>query len=187
MRNYSALNLISQMLQKSRADAGVSQEALAGKLGVSRRTIQNWEAGASSPTLDQGLAWFEALHLQPLPYFLNLLYKSSETSQVSSDELDRMLLHFVQGLPRRSKEQLVYLAYGDHGTAPMGFIELETAYLQTSLRDRMIAAQLIVSNYEMSRSFNQVNAPEQVQPDVTAIKSFIEDAKATIQDRLSRR
>ena len=54
---------------KSRADAGMTQERLAVELGVSRKTIQNWESGATSPSLYQGTEWFRALGLNPLPYY----------------------------------------------------------------------------------------------------------------------
>lgn len=40
------------MLQKARKNAGYTQQELAEKLGVSVRTITNWEAGDRSPSLE---------------------------------------------------------------------------------------------------------------------------------------
>lgn len=38
---------LHQKLKDSRLNAGLTQEALAQELGVSRQTISNWESGAS--------------------------------------------------------------------------------------------------------------------------------------------
>lgn len=39
----------AQIWSLSRADTGKTQEYMANGLGVSKKTIQNWEKGASAP------------------------------------------------------------------------------------------------------------------------------------------
>ena len=64
----------ASMWRKSREDAGKSQDFMAKAMRVSKRTIQNWEAGISCPSQSAGLEWFQILGLAPLPYYLELLY-----------------------------------------------------------------------------------------------------------------
>ena len=56
------------MFSKSRAKMKKSQEFMALGLGVSKKTIQNWENGTSSPTFFQSSEWFRILGLNPMPY-----------------------------------------------------------------------------------------------------------------------
>jgi len=42
---------LSETLRRWREAAGVTQDALAHQLDVSSRTIQNWEAGETEPSL----------------------------------------------------------------------------------------------------------------------------------------
>ena len=58
----------------SRSDAGKTQEYMASGLGVSKKTIQNWEKGVSAPDLYEGSEWFRVLGSNPMPYYLAFLY-----------------------------------------------------------------------------------------------------------------
>ena len=40
---------ISKRLQEERKDLGLTQEAMAGKLGATKRSVINWEGGAALP------------------------------------------------------------------------------------------------------------------------------------------
>lgn len=43
---------IGKMLQTLRKEKGMTQEQLAEKLGVARRTVSRWETGSNMPDLD---------------------------------------------------------------------------------------------------------------------------------------
>lgn len=45
--------MFQQRLYQLRRERGLSQEELAGRLGVSRQAVQKWESGAAQPTLDK--------------------------------------------------------------------------------------------------------------------------------------
>lgn len=47
---------ISEKIQSRRKESGLSQEALAEKLGVSRQSVSNWETGATLPDTDKVVA-----------------------------------------------------------------------------------------------------------------------------------
>ncbi len=44
--------MIGRNIQSLRKQAGLTQEALAGKIGVARQTVVKWESGESSPDLE---------------------------------------------------------------------------------------------------------------------------------------
>ena len=46
------LRKIGEFLQKLRKEKGLTQEQLAEKMGVSRRTVSRWETGSNVPDLD---------------------------------------------------------------------------------------------------------------------------------------
>ena len=42
-------------LAAARVNAGMTQEEVAKKMGISKNTVVNWEKGISEPTITQGL------------------------------------------------------------------------------------------------------------------------------------
>ena len=59
---------IGSMLQKLRKEKGMTQEQLAEKLGVARRTISRWETGSNMPDLNMliELSDFYAIDLREI-------------------------------------------------------------------------------------------------------------------------
>ena len=78
----------SKIWWQSRADSGKSQEYMALGLGVSKKTIQNWEKGITSPDLFQSSEWFRLLGLNPLHYYLEFLYPDAFAHFLKADDPD---------------------------------------------------------------------------------------------------
>lgn len=57
------MHTIGENIQRLRKEAGLSQEALAEKIGVSRQTIAKWEAGESNPDLMLASELASELHI----------------------------------------------------------------------------------------------------------------------------
>lgn len=55
----------SRIWSTSRANAGKTQEFMANGLGISKKTVQNWESGITSPDLFMGSEWFHVLGINP--------------------------------------------------------------------------------------------------------------------------
>lgn len=98
-------------LSQARTRAGKSQDYIAEKLDVSKKTIQNWEKGVSLPSFPETMEWFKALNINPLPYYFayahpeELIYlKTSDDDQVISDAFDAL----VNELPISVKRSLLY-------------------------------------------------------------------------------
>ena len=80
----------AELWQKARLDAGKTQQYIADAMGVSVRTVRNLESGYGCPTQKQGFQWFAKLGVQPLPYYLELLYPSEFNDILSSEDKKRI-------------------------------------------------------------------------------------------------
>lgn len=178
----------SKIWWRSRADAGVSQEYVAIGVGVSRKTVQNWEKGTSSPDLFQASEWFNVLGLNPLPYFLDFIFPQEVDGIRGNDEdkrINEALRQLVEQLPAAGKRQLLYMLYGNHGSSPNAVLNLMNAHLQAPLKDRIVHAAMIVENYELEKLLGNLVCPSNVQPDIGMIKTSIENARATVEKHRS--
>lgn len=154
---------------KSRADSGKSQEYMALGLGVSKKTVQNWEKGIASPNLYQGTEWFQLLGLNPLHYYMEFLYPwiFNEDGDIQEDgDLDEVLISLVKNTSTLEKKQLLFLMAGNHGSSWHALLQLFTAHCHTTMQSRAASARLILDNYEIENKNQKLVCPEGVQPDL---------------------
>lgn len=178
-RDFDSTNI----WRRSRYDAGVSQEYVANHIGVSRKTVQNWESGVSTPDFNQSTKWFEALGLNPLPYFLGYLYPENLEdikAGASDQQVDAALRQLLNDLPNEGKRQLLYLFYGDHGSSPRAVLNLITAHLHLPMRERIAQADIIVDSYELDAATGLLVGADHVAPDINLVKRAIAKAKAAV-------
>ena len=162
----------AQIWSLSRADTGKTQEYMANGLGVSKKTIQNWEKGASAPDLFEGSEWFRVLGINPLPYYLAFLYPwmfDGIKPDDNDEEIEQALLFLVKNMTQVEKRQLLYLMAGRH----------------SSLRSRVTAARTILENYEMDQVCGDLVCPDNVQPDMKMLHHAVEEGKQSVFNQLS--
>ncbi len=174
----------SKIWWKSRADAGKSQEFVALNLGVSRKTIQNWEKGLSAPNLLQASDWFQLLGLNPTKYFMEFLYPQIfEEKDLTHDEekLCETLLKLIRNISTKEKKELIYLMSGIHGGSWIALLQLLAAYCQTSLQARATVARMILENYEIEEKMGKLTNKSEVVPDIELLKLAISQCKQAAQ------
>lgn len=178
---------IAEALRTTRYDSGKSQEFMAFELGVTRKTIQNWENGVSEPSVSQAMTWFKLLHKNPIPYLLQISYP--EMDKISSKDKDAKILaslmQLINDLPAEGVRQLMYLFFGNHGSSPRAVLQMITAHLQTPMKDRIAHGQLVATNYELAAKTDNLAHPQHVQPDLNYLLSAIETAKEAVAKRAS--
>ena len=123
----------------SRAAGKRSQEYMALALGISKKTVQNWEKGLSSPDMFQCLEWFRVLELNPMTYLMEFLYPEADGG--ASDDL------LTVTLTPRQKESVKYVYTGSHGSSPTALTELMLAYIALPLEQRAALCQLTLKQY----------------------------------------
>ncbi|MGM9615900.1 MAG: helix-turn-helix domain-containing protein [Oscillospiraceae bacterium] len=167
----------------SRAKAGKSQEVMALGLGVSKKTIQNWERGISSPSFFQSAEWFRILGLNPMEYYLAFLYPDQFGSiqPSSSDEsIEETLMLLIKNTSPLEKRQLLFLMSGVHGSSWISLMQLFTAHCHTSMQARVAAARLILENYEMEEQTTGLVCPENVRPDMDILRQAVKEGKQAV-------
>lgn len=173
----------SKIWWKSRADAGKSQEYMALGLGVSKKTIQNWEKGVSSPDLFQSAEWFELLGENPINYYLNFLfpeYFGDLSYKDDDDKIEEVLLHCIREMPPFEKRQLLYLIIGPHGSGWHSLLQLFTTHCHTSLKARVATADLIRNNFEMEKETGDLVCINNIMPDISLLQISIAKAKESV-------
>ena len=177
---------IYEALREARNLSGKSQEYMALELGIARKTVQNWERGASEPTIGQAIAWFKALDVKPLPYLFQIIHEDLEGIG-SGDDLARLhnsLAKLIKELPEEGMRQLLYLFYGEHGSSPRAVLNMLTAHLQTPMSDRVIQGSVILKNYEIAKKKNCLTNAEHIQPNVELLnKAIAMGEEAYLQDK----
>ena len=170
----------SKIWWKSRADAEKSQEYMALGLGVSKKTIQNWEKGIAAPNLYQGIQWFQLLGFNPIHYYLEFLYPwiFNENADHEEDKnLEEALISLLKNSSTLEKKQLLYLMSGNHGSSWYALLQLFTAHCHTSMQSRASTARLILDNYEIENKNNKLFCPDDVQPDMGILNQAIFQGK----------
>lgn len=90
-----------EQLRRRREELGMSRDALAERLGVSRSAIGNYETGVSTPKEDVLLRMFDALKIDP-----NYLYRGSfRHTFVCSNEEQRMVEKY-RALPLSGRQAI---------------------------------------------------------------------------------
>ena len=172
----------AKMWRTSREDAGKSQDYMAKALGVSKKTIQNWEQGLSCPSQSVGFEWFKILGIAPLPYYLEILYPG--INHENDQEVTESLKRIIEDLTPDIQKKLLYILTANHGSSVVAIIDMMTAHLQTPLRDRVNIAQSVYTNYEIAQANNTVKHPDLPQPNAERLHNAIESGKQAVKEGL---
>ncbi len=184
MNKIDLSNRLAGMLARSRFAGGRSQEYMARALGVSRKTVQNWEDGLSAPSLLIAMEWFEALGVPMYPYIMEVLYPNEiEGISAGSDisDLRRALQCYVDELDDLHARELLFLLYGSHGSSPTGSLDALTAYLHLPLSMRCLITDSIVTHYEMAADLGLLQNTEHVAPCVDTLERYLDTARAAVR------
>ena len=172
----------------SRADAGKTQAEMADGLGISRKTVQNWESGVTAPDLFTGCEWFRFLGLNPLPYYLAYLFPEffdGVAKEENDEALSNALMELVSNMTVGEKRQLLYLMAGRHGSPWYSLLQMFTAHCHTSMRSRVNVARAVLANYEMEAKTGDLVCPDNIGPDLELLRESIEQGKKAAMDRSS--
>lgn len=174
---------IAEALRSTRNESGLSQEFMAFELGVTRRTILNWETGVSEPTVGQTVKWIKLTGKNPIPYLLQYTYPDMD--KISPKDKDAKILaalmQLINDLPAEGVRQLMYLFFGNHGSSPRAILQMITAHLQTPMKDRIAHGQLVATNYEIAKRTGTLANPDNVQPDFEYLNVAIATAKTAVE------
>lgn len=176
---------LSEVWARSRCEAGKSQEYMALEMGVSRKTVQNWEKGVSAPSIDKAIEWFRVLGESPMPFLFAYVFPEMEGCSGDDDEkeLRKNVALLLEEMPPEGLRQLLFLFYGNHGSSPRAILQLVNAHLQTPMKDRVSQAGVVINNYELALLKGNLAAPDEVKPDLEMLKrAYEEGRRAVLED-----
>lgn len=164
---------LGAMRKRAREDAGISQDKLASMLGVSKKSVQNWESGICSPSEYDALSWFHALNLSPLRYYLQFLYPDTFYNIESDKDVDNALEACIKGLSPARKRKLLYMLQGKHGSTPFGILELVITHLHLPMSVRVTMAQILLTNYEIAAARSDLKNTDEIMPDIDLLRQSL--------------
>lgn len=170
----------AQIWATSRARAGKTQEYMAKGLGVSAKTIQNWENGVTAPDLFMGSEWFRVLGINPLPFYLSFLFPDlfdGIAPENDDEDIDQALMALIKNMTAVEKRELLFLMAGRHGSSWYSLLQMFTAHCHTSMKSRVNVARSILDNYEMESATGQLVCETNVKPDILMLKNAIEEGR----------
>lgn len=182
MNDYEIEERISKMLRDAREKACVSQDFVAKKLNVSRKTIQHIENGDSIPNVKTVLKWFEAVDVPVYPYLFTLSHPELSALNANSTdaEVKNALLTVINDMDMKQLRQHFFEMFGEHGTAPKGMGEVKTAYLHLPMYVKIGIAEIICTQFEIAEARGELVQPDKVMPDKEALREYIAKAKEAV-------
>lgn len=161
--------IIRTMLD-ARKRAGVSQEELADALNISTRTVQRFENGEKSPTLEEFISWYRALGLNWFRDVLRLahpeLYSDFDGSAADVEQRRNGLFKYLADCPPGEVDKLAFLIFGAHGSEWPSMLDEYTANAHCSMASRAAVCRLIIDNYELESATGDLIEPEKAVPNM---------------------
>ncbi len=172
---------MARLLMLTRAESGVSQEKVAMELGVSRKTVQNWERGISMPSIIQTIEWFRIMDVAAIPYLIQFLIPDIEepSGDQKDEQLRNKLISIVESMPMEAVRQLMYLFQGEHGSSPRAVVNFMVASLNMPLKDRHLIDTMILGGYRLVKEMG-IEDKVGVQPVLKVMEEAIEKERAAL-------
>lgn len=171
MDDYS--RRVAKVLEMARAKAGISQDNLAKRMGVSRPTIASKEKGTAPASLAEIINWCISCGVPAKRYTDACVHPGLLEyleDDISAEEKRQVMHGLVDDMSSYEIDGWLYLYYGDHGSDPLGVLTEVLANLHSPLRDRVAIVNAIIEHYEMAQSNGDDPDPNGVQPVMSVVK-----------------
>lgn len=179
----SRAQTFAEMHARVRTNGHKSQDYMAMELGVSKKTIQNWEKGISSPTFFQSLEWFRILKVNPIPYYIQCVfpYRNVRGKKTDPDEvIEERFEMLSEQFSINTKRALVYLFLGEHGSSPTAVVQFILEYLHMPMKERALIAKMTSEAYAINKEMGNIVCPDNILPITDLLDRSIEAAKASV-------
>lgn len=173
----------AHVIRQARADAGLSQIEVSDMIGVSRSTIQKWEDGSATPSLEKFLDYLEKIQRPSIPYML-YLSDPEHYEKATVGSARATLLDLVNNLGDETIKKLFFVCFANHGSDAFAILDMVVADLQTPLRARINVAHEVMVNYEIARRHGDTSRGSNTYPDISNLNHAIESGvEAVISHR----
>lgn len=160
----------AKLMREARQRHNVSQMFIADSLNITRKTVQNWENGATAPTVPQVIAWFTLLGESPMPAFLSYMYPDTTFTAKDSFSASDCFYNNFRHLTSEAIDMLGYICKGKHGSSPHALLNLITAYCHLPLRCKIQTSGSIVDQYRIALEYGDLNTLNCILPNIDCIR-----------------
>lgn len=178
--SYFTAAKIGTALAKARVEAGLSQREMAHLIGMTERTVQNWEKGDTSPDGDEIMDWFTACGASPLAAMQEMLHPElyrKQATDMTDEELDAAISGFLDNSPRIVKEMILFIVLGKHGSYPPAVIAEICANLHTPLQNKVSVCGQVLDNYNCAVATHTDPVPDDVHPPLDLLETSYKAGK----------
>ena len=177
----------AHVIRQARADAGLSQIEVSDMIGVSRSTIQKWEDGSATPSLEKFLDYLEKIQRPSIPYMLYLC-DPDHYENATIDSARTTLQELISNIDDETIKKLFFCAFANHGSDAFAVLDMVVADLQTPLRARINVAHEVMVNYEIARRHGDTSRGSNTYPDIENLgKAISSGVEAVISHKDSYR
>lgn len=160
---------IGLIVSKIRIKHNLSQTELAKRLKISKNTLQNWEAGITSPSISDAYNIFKELGENPIIYIKELVYEAASSD--ISDEEKRLAHYNIDCMTDIEVQIFNYLMSGLHGSSPYAMWQEIGANLSCTIGSKHTVATVIANNYTNETMLGLVQT--HVKPDMIGFQDAI--------------
>lgn len=150
---------IIDILVRERVNKKLSQNDIAIAIGKSKRTVQNWEAGVGSPTIEDVVKWVDAVGID-LTRFAIAVKHGKQAIEVGekTDDKKAYIHRFIDDFMTDNEvDILCFLLSGNTGSAIYSYFQKIAADLACPIHDRVSTGLAIYNNYEVAEALGNVN------------------------------
>ena len=175
---------LCDILLRTRFESGMSQTRLADEIGVNKKTIVNWEQGASQPSIQHIIEWFKACGVNPMRYMLEYISpeKINEVDYESDQAIDEAFEKLSSMISPNDKRAILYIYYGKHGSSPASVMQMLLAHLHNPLKDRISIAIHIATHYRLNESINALVGGMLPKPNLKMLDEAILSAAESVKN-----
>lgn len=170
------------LMKEARQRHDVSQQHIADLLGISRRTVTNWESGATAPTVPQVISWFSALGESPMPAFLTYMYPDKPFATRNNRYIVQALTDRFRHCTAVDMDMLLFIGAGRHGSSPHALLNLAVAYCHLPLKARINLCSAILQQFELASQCGNLSVSDDIMPDIECIATAKNKAVQAVKD-----
>ena len=163
-----------RILSIAREDGGKTQEYCSKKLGVSRKTVQHWEAGETAPNMFEVMEWFSACGVSPMVYLLGYLHPytfKGQSNTLPDENIDDALLKVILSMTMSEKRQLLFILAGQHGSSMHNILNMSCCHLHLPMKSRVLAAGLVFESFNMEKE--NLICKDNIMPNMEELRTAI--------------
>lgn len=173
---------LTEVLVKSRYEGNKSQAYLAKGIGVTKKTVQNWEQGISQPTIEHLIDWFEVCGVNPMHYLIEYISPGAfDKFSYNETEVDAAFASLSDLMSQEDKMAILYIYYGQHGSSPESVMQMLLAHLHNPLKDRIGVAIHIATDYRLNDSLNALVGGDLPKPNLQMLDKAILSAAESVE------